>query len=66
MYITYVIAFDRAGLWNFGIDFAKNAVIFGRDSNSSYTNNRNNNFVVPGEGLTYGINGSFGSPENIS
>ena len=26
--------------------------------------NRKNNFLTLGEGPTYGINGSFGSPEN--
>ena len=31
----YEIAFDEAGLWNFGSDFAMNVVIIGVD-NSSY------------------------------
>ena len=30
---------------------------------SSHSNNCNNNFLILGEGPTYGINGSFGSPE---
>ena len=30
---------------------------------SSHSNNRNNNFLILGEGPTYGINESFGSPE---
>ena len=37
---------------------------FGVDnSSSSHSENRNNNFLVLGEGPIYGINGSFGSPE---
>ena len=37
---------------------------FGVDnSSSSHSENRNNNFLVLGEGPVYGINGSFGSPE---
>ena len=37
---------------------------FGVDnSSSSHSDNRNNNFLVLGEGPIYGINGSFGSPE---
>ena len=56
--------FDGAGSWNFGNDFARNVVIFGDDiSSSSYTDNRNNIFLVLGEGPTCGINGSFGLPE---
>ena len=32
-------------------------------NSSSHTDNRKNNFLVLGEGPTYGINGSFGSSE---
>ena len=32
-------------------------------SSSSHTDNRKNDFVVLGEGQTFGINGSFGSLE---
>ena len=50
----YVIAFNGAGLWNFGNDFAKNIVIFGVDYSSSWhANSRKNNFLVLGEGPTY-------------
>ena len=39
-------------------------MIFGVDnSSSSRADNRKNNFLVLGEGPTYGINGSFESPE---
>ena len=30
---------------------------------SSHSDNRNNNFLILGEGPTYGINGSFGPPK---
>ena len=36
VYSGYGIAFDGAGLWNFGDDFAKNAVIFGVDNHLSF------------------------------
>ena len=58
------IAFDRKSRWNYGNDFARNIVIFGVDnSSSSHADNRKNNFLVLGEGPTYGITGSFDSPE---
>ena len=39
--------------------------IFGVDnSSSSHPDNRKNNFLILGKGPTYGINGSFRSPEN--
>ena len=39
-------------------------VIFGVDHSSSFhPGNRRNKFLVLDEGPTYGINGSFGSPE---
>ena len=58
------ITFDSAGSWSFGNDFARNVIIFGVDnSSSSYSCNRKNIFKILGESPTYGINGSFGSPE---
>ena len=58
------ITFDRVGLWHFGNDFATNAIIFGADNSSlSNTDNHKNNFLILQEISTYGINGSFGSPE---
>ena len=44
--------------------FAVSVIVFGVDNiSSSHTDNCKNNFLVLGEGLNYGINGSFGSPE---
>ena len=64
MHRVYRIAFDSAGSWNFGNDCAKNVVIFGADNSSSFhADNCKNNFLVLDEGSTYGINGSYGSPE---
>ena len=58
------ITFDSAGSWSFDNDFARNVIIFGVDnSSSSHSDNCKNNFSVLGEVPTYGINGSFGSPE---
>ena len=57
MYSGYVIAFDGAGPWNFGDEFAGNVIIFGvHNSLSSHTDNRRDNFLLLGEGPTYGIN----------
>ena len=54
--------FDSAGLWSF--DTARNVIIFGVDNSSlPHADNRKNNFLVLGEGPTFKINGSFGSPE---
>ena len=45
-------------------DFARNVQIFDvNDSSSFHTNNRKNNYLVLGEGPTYSIKKSFGSPE---
>ena len=64
VYSGYETAFDRAGSWSFYNDFAKNVVIFGVDnSSSSHANSCKNNFLLLGEGPTYGIDGSFGSLE---
>ena len=49
---------------SFGTDFARNIVILCVDnSSSSHANNRKSNLLVLAEGQTYGINGSFVSPE---
>ena len=65
VYMAYGIAFVRAGSWNFDNELARINVIFGVDiiSSSSHTGNHKNNFFVLAEGPTYGINGSFDSPE---
>ena len=63
IYCAYITIFDSAGSWNFGDDFARNVITFGVDNSSSHSDNRKNNFIVLGESPTYGIYGSFGSPE---
>ena len=56
----YGITFDSAVSWSFGNDIARNVVIFVVDKcSSSHADNRKNNFLVLGEGPTYGINGKF-------
>ena len=64
VYKRYRMTFDSAGSWSFNNDFARNVIIFS-DNNSSLTHadNHKNNFLILGEGPTYGINGSFGWPE---
>ena len=52
----YRITFGSAGSWDSGID----------NSSSSHSDNQKNNFLMLGVGSTYGINGSFGSPEKKS
>ena len=43
---------------------ARNVIMFDVDnSSSSHTDNQKNEFLVLGEGPTFGINRSFGSPE---
>ena len=63
-YSRYVITFNSAGSFSSDNDFARNAIIFGVDnSSSSHSDNCKNKFLILGEGPSYGINGSFGSPE---
>ena len=53
-----------AGSWRFCNDFTRNVVIFSVDDcSSSHADNQKNNFLVLGEGPSYGIDGSFGSTE---
>ena len=64
MYSGYLIIFDGAVSWNFCNDITRNVVIFDVDnSSSSHADSYNNNFVVLGEGPTYGITGGFSSQE---
>ena len=64
VYSGWRIAFDGKGEWSFGNDCVRNFIIFGVDnSSSSHADNLKNNFLVLGEGDTFGINGSFGAPE---
>ena len=65
IYSGYGTTFDCACSFNFDNVFARNVIIFCVDnSSSSHSDNRKNNFLILGEGPTYGINGRFGSPEN--
>ena len=64
VYSGYGITFVSVGSWSFDIDFARNVIIVGVDnSSSSHSDNSKNNFLILGEGPTYDINKSFGSPE---
>ena len=64
MHSGYGIAFDGKGTWSFGNGYDRNVVIFGVDnSSSSHMIIARIIFLLLGEGPTYGINGSFGSPE---
>ena len=64
MYSGYGISSDGKGSWSFNVDFARNATIFRVDnSSSSDTDNLKNDFLILGEGDTFGINGSFGASE---
>ena len=64
MYSGYRITFDSAGSWSFDNDFARYFIIFGVDNSwSSHSDNCKNNFLILGEGPTYGVNGNFGSPD---
>ena len=66
VYSGYGITFDSGGSWSFDNGTARNVIIFGVDSSSSsHVDNRKNNFLILGLGPTFGINGSFGSPEKI-
>ena len=64
MFSSYEIAFNGGEWWSFGNDTARNFIIFGVDnSSSSNVDNFKNNFLMLGLSPTFGINGSFGSPE---
>ena len=64
MHSGYGITFNSAGSWSFDNDSARNVIIFGADNCAScHAENCKNNFLVLGKGATFGINGSFASPE---
>ena len=64
VYSGYEITFDSAGSQSFGNSTTRNVIIFGVDNCSSlHVNNLKYNFLILGLDPTYGINGSFGSPE---
>ena len=60
LYSAYGIGFNGAASWSFGNDSARNVINFGVDnSSSSHIDNNKDNFLILGEGPTYGINGSY-------
>ena len=69
VYSGYEIIFDGKGGWGFGIHYARNIIISGDDNSwSSHTNHTGclwYNFLILGERDTFGINGSFGTPEKM-
>ena len=65
VYSGYGITFDGRGEWSFNKYTTRN-VIFGFDNSSSpHTDNLKNDFLILGEGPTFGINGSFGVSKNV-
>ena len=66
IYSGYGITFGSAGSWSFEDNFARNVIIFGADNSSSrHSDNCKNNFLILGQGPTYGINENFGSLEEM-
>ena len=64
MYSGYGITFNSESSWSFDNDIVRNVINFGFDNSlSSHADIRKNNFLVPGEGPTYEINGKFDSAE---
>ena len=64
MYSGYGITFNSTDWWSFDNGSAGNVTIFGAgNSPSSEADNRKNNFLILGQGLTFGINGRFDSPK---
>ena len=58
------IKLNSAGSWSFVSEVDRNLVIFGVDNSLSFhSDNYKNNFLILGEGPTYGINENFGLPE---
>ena len=66
VYSGYGITFDSADSWSFDNDFARNVIIFEVDnSSSSHSDNCKNNLLILGEGPTFRVNGTCGSPVNM-
>ena len=64
MYSGYGVIFDSEFSWSIDNGTAGKVIVFGVDnSSSSHADNHKNSFSILGEGPTFGINGSFGSPE---
>ena len=66
VYSGYGITFNSTDWWKFANGTARNVTIFGVDnSSSSHVDKCKNNFLISGLGLTFRINGSFGSLKKI-
>ena len=64
VYSGFGIVFDGKIEWSFDNGTGRNVIIFGvHNSSSFHSDNRKNYFLILGDGTTFGINGSFGSPE---
>ena len=58
------IAFDGKGEWSFGNYTARNIIIFRVDnSSSSHRDNLKNDFLMLGDGPSFGVDGRFGASE---
>ena len=67
MYSGYGITFDSEDWWSCCNGTSRNVIAFGVDSStSSHAENCKTNFLILDFGPTFGINGSFGSPEQKS
>ena len=65
MYSGCGIPFDGKGEWSFHNGTASNFITFSTGKNSlSHADLVKNNFLLLGEGDTFGINQIFGEPEN--
>ena len=64
MYSAYRLTFYDEDSWGFDDDTSRNVITFGvENSSSSHADNHKNIFLLLGEGLAFGINWRFGSPE---
>ena len=64
MYVYSGFLYVYRGSWSFDNDFARYVTIFGVDNSlSNHSDNQKSNFLILGEGPTFGINESFGLPE---
>ena len=66
VYSGYGATFDSGSSCSFNNEIARNVIIFDVDNSSScHSENRRKNFLILGEGPTYGIKGSFGATEKM-
>ena len=64
MHSGYGLAFDGKGSWSFNDDFTWNVITFEVDSSqSSYTDNPENDFLILGKRYILHTNNSFGATE---